>query len=528
MANDGANLPPAVKRHPHAQSKASKAAADEYEREMQQEEALSDKGKSPVQQEGTGNHAPADKAQPTSQPQDVPQRAQDSSTNAASASDTPAPQGPKKNPSAEYLNSLPIRSVMVAGIRQSGRYDQTTGYVYLDNGTVVHVTKKKTTPKPEEQSETSQDSDSEKDTQSLPEPPRRLTTGADSESQEGGSDQSDLDESQNHMEYGEPERKKKKPGKTKRALIAVLAVVAFGALGFQYIMEGSSPQTELEPNPSQAESGPTTEVEVVQLTQDVIAGTVITEDLIEPYVISAESYNQISLSGVNLYQWDRKDTLLGMYVAKYIPRGQYLSYDSLVAAYEPPQNPFDTASENEYIDIPIELTEKDSSIYVPGAAFNITIRKSTVVESPGNAEEKTVGGIDHTSSVQQSVQIDEYKLVDAVAIDVIAKDGSSLYQTLSALLSIPAGEQEHYLEAHSSDSKFIDSLTPAALRIQASADEIDTLGDLDEDNTECIFELRADKADKSTTEKAEFYANALVLTAKMQDYIPVGGESNDG
>ena len=165
---------------------------------------------------------------------------------------------------------------------------------------------------------------------------------------------------------------------------------------------------------------------------------------------------------------------------------------------------------------------------MPGAAFNITIRKSTVVESPGNAEEKTVGGIDHTSSVQQSVQIDEYKLVDAVAIDVIAKDGSSLYQTLSALLSIPAGEQEHYLEAHSSDSKFIDSLTPAALRIQASADEIDTLGDLDEDNTECIFELQADKADKSTTEKAEFYANALVLTAKMQDYIPVGGESSDG
>lgn len=436
---------------------------------------------------------------------------------------TDSEPAPRVNPSAEYLESLPIRSVMVGGERKVGRYDEKTRYVYLDDGTIVRVTPPKNIQKEPEESDDAEDRSAGQQRIELPEPPRRIT--------DGSAREEDEDNPRSNKAKTRSQKKHDKPsggnGGKKGVLIAVLAVIIIGSFALQYI--GSQTGDEPSQPQQQAEAGPTTEVEVVQLTQDVIAGTPITEDLIEPYVISAESFNEISLSGVNLYQWDRKDMLLGMYVSKYLPRGQYLSYDSLVAAYEPPKNIFGVLEDGEYIDIPITLKEGESSNYVPGSAFDVTIRKSTLVESPETEEGSSIDGMDHTSSVEQSVRIDEYKFSDVIAVDIIAADGSSMYQTFSSLLSIPAGEQAHYIDAHRSDTAFIESVTPAMVRIAASETQIEALGDMTSENTECIFTILADKADKSSDEKADFFANSQVLAHQLQEHIPVtgGGDANE-
>ena len=448
----------------------------------------------------------------------------DNSTESESPNKTSVP-APKTNPSAEYLESLPIKSVMVGGIKKRGRYDKDTHYVYLEDGTIVRVNPAKKPPAPKDEPSGERPSPESKPQQlQEPEQPKRISDGRDH--QEDGVEQSHSTKKgfRSRKDHDPIEKAASGTGKKKAVFVALIAAAAIGVFGYQFLSGGGTGPSETP----LIQTGPTTEVEVVQLTQDVIAGTQITEDLIEPYVISAESFNQISLSGVNLYQWDRKDTLLGMYVSKYIPRGQYLSYDSLVAAYESPQNIFGELEEGKYIDIPIQLKEGESANFVPGAAFDVTVRKSTLVENPGAGEANTIDGMDHTTSVEQSVRIDEYKLSSVIAVDVIAADGTSMYQTLSSLLSIPAGEQEHYIEAHSSDPAFISSVTPASIRVSASQAQIDTLGDMNNENTECIFSFLEDNADKSNNEKADFFVNARVLSAQLQEYIPVsGGEQNE-
>lgn len=44
-------------------------------------------------------------------------------------------------------------------------------------------------------------------------------------------------------------------------------------------------------------------IQVIQVKQDLIPGDVITEDVIQSATISAESYNQITLGGTNIYQY---------------------------------------------------------------------------------------------------------------------------------------------------------------------------------------------------------------------------------
>lgn len=525
-----ANRPP-NKKQPY--QPADEGQSDrEYEREMAQYDAArrasgnrsnqAPRPETKTKEESPEHESPDSKPQAEQNPaykEDVHKK----NPVADNSASTDENHGPRKNPSAEYLESLPIRSVMVGGERKRGRYDQETHYVYLDDGTVVKVNPPKKAPPPK------RDEPDEQPTE-----PKRLAEKEEPQRITDGSNHGWDDDDAEPRKLQRNKKVKKKDGssaggsKKKVAIIAVLAVVAVVTFGLQYIASmPSDPQSE--PSGTQAETGPTTEVEVVQLTQDVIAGTQVTEDLIEPYVISAESFNQISLSGVNLYQWDRKDMLLGMYVATYLPRGQYLSYDSLVAAYEPPQNIFGTLEDGQYIDIPITLKESESGNFVPGAAFDVTVRKSTLVENPEGGEATSIDGMDHTSSVEQSVRIDEYKLNGAIAVDIIAADGSSMYQTFSSLLSIPAGEQAHYIEAHSNDTAFINSVTPAYIRIAASESQIETLGSMNGKNTECIFTPLPDKADKSTNEKAEFYANAEVLAAQLQNYVPAAeaGDTNE-
>ena len=103
----------------------------------------------------------------------------DNSTESESPNKTSVP-APKTNPSAEYLESLPIKSVMVGGIKKRGRYDKDTHYVYLEDGTIVRVNPAKKPPAPKDEPSGERPSPESKPQQlQEPEQPKRISDGRD-------------------------------------------------------------------------------------------------------------------------------------------------------------------------------------------------------------------------------------------------------------------------------------------------------------------------------------------------------------
>lgn len=96
-------------------------------------------------------------------------------------------------------------------------------------------------------------------------------------------------------------------------------------------------------------------IQVIQVKQDLIPGDVITEDVIQSATISAESYNQITLGGTNIYQYNRASSLIGKYATAYIPTGQYLAYNNVASAYTPPKNPWVNEQQGKvYVTAPLD------------------------------------------------------------------------------------------------------------------------------------------------------------------------------
>lgn len=318
----------------------------------------------------------------------------------------------------------------------------------------------------------------------------------------------------------------KKIGKVFTVLLAVASVFACGFIvamfyggEMSFTTNGdtsSAEKTQLEQNTTDSIVSDT--IEVVQLVKDVIQGEVITADMLQAASISMESYNQITLNGTNIYLWDRSENLVGMYSTSYIPKGQYVSYDSISLNYDPPKNVWGFSGGGvSYEDIPLTSSIKsqfDDSDFYSGKKFKVTIQKKTVIETPSSLE----GATAPNSSVEQSIRLDEYVLPSKTVVDVITEDEGSLFRTLYALCAIPVGEQNHYLSNAISDEAFLASIKPKALRIGLSAAErtMFTENGIDLESDDVVITLEAiDEDDVKTTERADFFAKETALVENI-------------
>lgn len=323
----------------------------------------------------------------------------------------------------------------------------------------------------------------------------------------------------------EPEAPTKKRKKSKKPLIAAIAV---GLIVFAALFASSHLRPIQSTNGIGAiVGGPSSSlstIDVIQVTRDFIPGDTITENDIQKATISAETYNQISLNGTTLYQWSRSDSLLNAYAASFIPKGQYLTYENVDSIYHQAVNPWASESGDvAYITLPLttELVQDGSIGY--GSILDLTITRTTTKTTPASTsdgedaeEAPSIPGLEHQATVEQSSVVETYGLSNVVVSDLMNNDKNSLYSTYSTWISIPAGERSVYLnERLSEDSTLGSTMLPTYVQISVTKAQAEALGDLTASDVEVTINV-TDNVDTSNDAKSIFSAESKAFIESVR------------
>lgn len=424
----------------------------------------------------------------------------------------------------QRIESLPIQTFEFAGLKASGHFDEKERIFYLvEKGKLTgrafrvgeEMTNQPKDPPPTkaEPPNTSQKEESSKD--KLIDFLKRLA--GNEEAKEKAAKKQKKNRVYQEGEESPQEAEKRTRKKAFKLIFGALAVMFFLFFFLKIFMPGVSGGDPAQSGSAPEENG-LNNIVVVQVTHDMIPGDVITAEDIQESTISAESYNEITLSDAKLYQWDRHDSLIDKYVVSYIPKGQYLTYNNIDTVYTPVPNPW-VGDMNGYelvsIPVPEEVVGDEKLNY--GAVVDLKITKRTVNEANLNADETTsTEGIQHDSSVEQSYIIDTYSL-QATIVDLLDPQGNSLYDTFYSWLQIPAGEQGPYLKnKFLEDPDVEESIAPTYISIKVTADQAKELTDILSDDSEVVYSF-TDNTDTDTEEKTNFAAQVRALFLTIGD-----------
>ena len=424
----------------------------------------------------------------------------------------------------QRIASLPRSKHIVAGIIQDTIVDPVTGYIYFPNPNSKTEYDKllPTRVKPTDPSILSVDSDKKDKSEDAHEASASKVPEQD---QGNGTERNPdrerpADARQSAVvatgKQGPSEDKGRKKKKGGRKIIIAVALVAVAAVCVPFTLQAVNNMSL----PGVSVNEPVGEsVSIVQVIHPLIPGDQITESDIQEAVVSTETYNQITLQGTNLYQWQRADTLLGMYVQEYIPAGQYVSFSSVGAAYDPPVSLW---SPDTYIDIPLTESQANERIWMPGEIVNVTIRKQTSSESAVANSQKQLATGGTQTTVQQQITVAETNIPKATICDVLTGEDASgsMYQTLSELSSIPAGEQADYLANASKLEGFSAQWDQRYVRIYLSQADIDAVGDISNLETTTIELVPTEEYSRTDEARTSFVSTAQATIKNVLAVLP--------
>lgn len=462
-------------------------------------------------------------------------------TNAAPSSPTQSAALTKED--ILRIAALPVKKMRVGNIVQDVICDEVTGYIYYPKlnpeGPYDVLDKKRTRYNPakarelileQEKADQENRKREEEELQKNVKPPelpnlfKKKAQTAETEGENNSGTETDTEESDsgkkekqgsskvpqvaNHSLTSKKKKEKKSSQSLKKRLSVLGCAAAIAALGFctyPVVKEAIQQRNPPEPDPpTVTESPKENSASIVQVVNDLIPGDSITADDLREATVSEETYSQITLQGINLYQWSRADALVGMYAQTYLPAGQYVSFSSIGASYEPPQSLWDSDS---CIDIPLTAEQQAAADFLPGQKINVIFRRQVTQESPVTQEQDEVGKGGTATTIVQTTTIEEISLPDTTICDVFTgKNGEqSLYQALYALSTVPAGEQWNYISRAMQEEEFADQFHEKVLRIAVSQDDINKIGKLDFNKTQVSISS-TNTFDKGDNERASFAA----------------------
>lgn len=382
----------------------------------------------------------------------IPPRKKRTSENDKPARQHTEPNVTNKEDIIAAIKKLPVRRVRIGDSHRSGYFDEKNNCVYLidDNGELTGTKANIKSPQklPEEAAPDY--------TQIRKEESLSVTKSRQGKKKDGGKDPVKA--------FSNKQSNKK---------VGMLAVIAALFLGIIFLSTKSLPKSE---NVFfAADSG--NKIDVIILNCDVIPGDEITEDMLSSATIDEKTYNQITMGGTDIYKWDRKDNLIGMYAISYIQKNQYMSVEAVSDKYSIHPNPWGSSdAEMDYIDIPVNDDISPETLHI-GDKVNL---KFTLERKEGQTSEDMQTNKNGVSITKNSdiTTFEEYSIKDIVVANIITADGSDIYSKLAPLVSIPGAELTHYAQTKfKQDEEYINSLSPAKLRIVLEPDYTDKIAE---------------------------------------------------
>lgn len=274
--------------------------------------------------------------------------------------------------------------------------------------------------------------------------------------------------------------------------------------------------------------------DVIQMTQDVLPGQQLTEQILAKVSIDGETYNQSAMSGNTYYSWDKAADLIGLYASEYIPAGQCLAFHQVTGSYVPDTNPFLVLKDGyAYLDIPVNLSYEYVDRVLIGRYLDLTLEIQTQSNRKEDIDTPNVPGLDHSSSITAQTVTDIYRLKDVVILDMITSNGASLFDTMSSYNKIPDGSLRTALEKQvqtmlkaNPDKNAAQALSEfyvVTLRIQLPAEQVKAIGKLNEANTQTKISGISDVYLEDTAARQAFVREmrftAEVLGSVLRDMV---------
>lgn len=242
----------------------------------------------------------------------------------------------------------------------------------------------------------------------------------------------------------------------------------------------TDPSEEVPAESEVQETAPAADVYVLCPSQALIPGQILTEDIITSVGISNSEYRQLT-SSIGLYTEDNLSSIVGLVATKYIAAETFLTYDNLSNSYAP-LNPW-TAEQNTITTITLPVTPHwDNLVYFTwGNTVDLTITVETKQTNSNDTTETEdpPEGLEHESSVVESMVLDTYKLQGVRIIDVVNAQNQSLFPYYMSIASIPSGFQRNYLDGHYPDVTAFEPALPCFLTIEISKAQAEVLTKLD-------------------------------------------------
>lgn len=382
----------------------------------------------------------------------------------------------------ERIKTLPIRTVKFAGIVSRAFYDEELGVLYFADENGIPTGDRK---------------------EFKPNPAARATSASSSKRDEN--------------EEPAPDRVSSSSRLPKKQL-ALIACAILGIIVLVATISNFTGKEKVKDNPSQAT------IDVVQVTEDLLPGTEITQKMIARAQLDAASYN--TLSAVSpLYSWDNVDALLGMYTQQFIPSGKFLSFSNTGGTYRLADNPFLIDKEGfEYIDIPVNISNDYLSSVLLGRYIDIEIEVNTAKGNYERADVTDIGGLEHRSSVTGKTVTDIFTLTHTPVVALYAMDGSDIYELLASFNAIPDGMVSDYLtaeirnrveKAEAGDDTPLDAFYIGTIRLQLSKKQVEEIGKLKASDTSVRITELYDEYVQDTKEQSDFVAEEKYTTAVL-------------
>ena len=412
-------------------------------------------------------------------------------------------------PSIEEILRLPLRSVQVGSETFQGYYDEEKLLLYLadesgrPNNKIAQLKKPLSPLRHENEDEDDEDDEISSNTaanQML----QKTRDAVDKKRQEL---------SERVQDYGMTHSKgkgKKKKKKGRKGIIIVLLIfvlMSLAVLGYSFVQKSVS-TVPISP-PAEGE------IMVIEIKKDVIPGDEITEDILQACNIDSQTYNQIAINGNDLYRWEQKDNILGMYATEYISKGHYITTNAVTKIFKNEENPWGIFNENlSYTDVPIHISDFDRTKLLIGSKVNLHFDINKKEDKDSETLPSIASGIKVTEE-KNVTTTNSYTIENVTIANILTATDNDLFKIYSSLSSIPEGNQEHYLKTAAKYNKeYISTITPAKIRVIFDSEYIDDLKKAVSNGTEVTVELTED-IDVSTPEKKQFYDREIGLMENM-------------
>lgn len=260
------------------------------------------------------------------------------------------------------------------------------------------------------------------------------------------------------------------------ALVAALGVGAF--IIFAYTSENT---TESIPFPLTVQRGDGTMLDtsyvteaqqVIQVTDDVLPGELLSKENLAAATIPASLYNYAVSVGHKPCSVELAKDVIGAYATGYIGAGQYLCIDQ----YSTDDGDGIALTENPWLagdgeDVRDYLWTDDTSFLMFGRKAIITIKRTVDDSNPALREELyeddptieyEISEKDRNNNQYETIRI--YTVVS----DLLNSEGTALYDSYATLGSVPQSELEQYVAKHVTIAKMVPSIVRFRMTEQAA------------------------------------------------------------